>query len=341
MVNELNGRWIDGIKRRISSTIAIVGSLMGIVAPASAQTLGNAKLKTRMTQMGSWFLSYGRTLPPYQMNLLVVPNEGCLLEIQNMLGDSPPERPEIGVYFWKNPPADAESLRQLMLNAEAEHNAQPKVPSRPGTRYIIFGLGKHDGEGKEQVTVVSRSQPLTPAVVAFDKAALAMAHKAFDHPHMALRAKGIMHSKEVAPDGEIEGRLELTNIGTVPLIAFNPATPDSLARVTLLIEDRLQGFQSVDANPSELAASTGPAGATQLGPTTAAQIKLAPGDVLALSIRIRRHLYLDKGRSAVTLRYTSSRHGIDENEGLEGFVQVLSGSIEPHEAAAKTKGNRK
>jgi hypothetical protein len=337
-----NGQWIDGIKRRVSSAAAIIGSLIGIVSPpASAQTLGPAKLKTRMTQMGSWFLSYGRTLPPYQMNLLVVANEGCLLEIQNVLGDDSPPRPEIGVYFWKNPPVEAESLRQLMLNAEAESNAQPKMGSRPGARYIIFGMGKHNGDGQEPVTAVSMSRPLTPAVVAFDKAALSMAHKAFDHPHMALRAKGTVHTREIAPDGEIEGRLELTNIGIVPLIAFNPAFAGSLAKVTLLIEDSLQGFQYVDATPAELAASTGPAGATQLGATTAPQVKLAPGEVLALSIRIRRHVYLGKGRHQVMLRYTSSRDGIDENEGLKGFVQVVSGSIEPHGAEPKTAHKRR
>jgi hypothetical protein len=114
-----NGQWIAGIKRRLSSAVAIVGSLIGVVQPAAAQSLGPAKLKTRMTHMGAWFMSYGRSLPPYQMNLLVVANEGCLLEIQNVLGDNLPERPEFGVYFWKNPPAEAESLRQLMLSAEA------------------------------------------------------------------------------------------------------------------------------------------------------------------------------------------------------------------------------
>jgi hypothetical protein len=330
-----NGQWIDGVRRRLWSAIAIVGSLIGLLQPASAQSLGPAKLRTRMTHMGAWFMSYGRSLPPYQMNLLVVANEGCMLEVQNVLGDDLPERPEFGVYFWKNPPAEAESLRQLMLSAEAEHSQAPSVPQPPGARYITFGLGTPGTDQTGPLSVVPRNQPLTPAVAAFDKAALSMAREAFNHPQMALRAKGTIHSQEVAHDGEIEGRLELTNVGTVPLTAYNPAQDGSPAKVTLLIEDPDQGWQFVDANPSELAASTGPAGASQLAPAAGPTVKIGPGEVMALSIRIRRHIYLGKGRHAVTLRYTSSREGMDENEGLKGFVQVPSGSIEARSSAPR------
>jgi hypothetical protein len=58
---------------------------------------------------------------------------------------------------------------------------------------------------------------------------------------------------------------------------------------------------------------------------------------MALSIRIRRHVYLKKGRHAVMLRYTSSNSGMDENEGLKGFVQVPSGTIEARGPAPKAK----
>ena len=90
-------RWFDRMGRRLSSAVAILGSLIGVVAsPALGKPATNDKLQTRMTRMGSWYIIYGRTLPPYQMTMLVVADEGCLLTIENVLGDSPPERPEIG-----------------------------------------------------------------------------------------------------------------------------------------------------------------------------------------------------------------------------------------------------
>ena len=321
--------------RRLVSAIALVGSLIGTSAsPEVSQSLRYDKLKARMVRMGSWFISYNKDFPPYQMSMLVVADEGCLLEFQCPMGEGLPDRPEIGRYYWKNPPEEGERLRQLMLRAEAEQATVKDPPSLPGTRFLTFGLGKKGVDEVDPLTVVPLRRPLTPTVAAFDEAMLTLARKVVDHPYTTLRAKGTLHTKELAPDGELVARLELSNTGIFPVVAYNPAFRASPAKVMVSIEERKDEFQYLDVTPDEMAASTGTSTAQQLAPTAEAKIKLGPGDVLALSIRVRKHIYLRKGRHAVELRYTSSNHGLEEGEGLAGFVDVVAGTLEIQKAVS-------
>lgn len=316
------------MKGFVTSVLAVLGSLIG-VGPAAGKPASYQKLQTRMTRMGSWFISYGRTLPPYQMSMLVVAGEGCLLELQSPMGDKLPGRPEMGTYFWKSPPAEAEALRALMERAQAEHASVKKAPAPvlPGTRFLTFGLGKKDAEKVDPLTSVPMNQAFGPAVEAFDDAALAMARKAVDHPYMTLRAKGTLHTQQITSDGEFVARLELTNVGIVPVTVLNPAHAGSPARVQVTLEAPDGEFQFMDVKEAEMVASKGAATAAQLPPTADAHVKLAPGESLALSLRVRRHLYLRRGSHKAALRYTSNNQGLDENEGLKGFVSVVAGTV--------------
>lgn len=285
--------------------------------------------------MGSWFISYGRALPPFQMSLLVVADEGCLLELQNPMGAGLPPHPEMGTYFWKNPPAEAEALRDLMIRAQGERASAKPTRTLPGTPFLTFGPGKKDVDKVDPLTSVPLNQPLSPAVAAFDKAALAMAKQAVAHPYMTVRAKGLVHTKQLVPDGEFDARLELTNVGIVPVVVENPAHPGSPAKVQVTLEASDGENQFVEVKEAELAASTGPATAQRLGPTGDARVKLAPGDTLALSLHLRRHLYLRRGSHKVLLRYTISKGGLDESEGLTGFVSVAAGSVDAAKSTSR------
>lgn len=304
----------------ISALLGFFSFLGGPDKPATVSTLN-----TRMTRMSTWFMTYRRDLaPPAELSLIVTPDQGCLLHVTGpVFGINFPNRSEIGTYHWPCSTAEAEMVRGLFDPAMAEAAAFKGVDVPRGTRFLTFGLGSRGSDKVDPLASVPLRQQLPQAIAKYDETMIALARKALDHPFIALKAVASPADSVLDPKGDLCAKLRLSNSGTSPIQIANPAA-NATATVSLNLKDADGQFTFIEVKPGEISQIGEDGKAIGDAP---AITKLKPGTSILLAIRIRRHVYLHKGRYDVQLKYTSDTKDIPETEAIRGLVQTDAGHI--------------
>lgn len=320
------------VNRCILPAALLAGALIAAAAFwNSGKGAGSAGLSLfRSRDMGSWFITYKRPMaPPGAISVIVTAGHGCVLTVTGpMMGVDLPDRSEIGTYRGALSAEETRSLKDLAAAAVTEAAASRGEASARGTRFLAFGLGE---TGKELETLVSfpMSKPFPPAIKRFDDAMIAAARKLLAHPHAVLKGAVSCREPVIAPKQELALTLALRNGGAAPIRIHNPAAADDDAGVgvTVLLEKDLPpekledgDLVTVDLKRAEVSQLSAPGGDGAGTPRPV--VRLAPGEELVLSVKVRRHLYLSAGSYRAAVFFSGGAEGIPEDEAVEGRLRT-------------------
>jgi hypothetical protein len=323
-------RWL-----RTTVLLLIGATCAGIPACEWGRSGSGGSETKREGKMDTWFITYERPIaPPGGISQVVTGSAECFLIVTCPLsGIDLPDRSEIGMYRWKFPAGETAPLKGIAEAAAAEAGAVKQVAMPRGTLFITFGIGEV-GREIDRLSSVPMSIPLPPAIKRFDDSMIQFAKKLLSHPHATLKGVASIAAPTIERGQALDLEVVLRNSGTVPVTIRNPAAVqgDEPVGIEVLIEKDIpqerideEDFVLVPLARGDAVQLRAPGSKT--GREAVPLVRLGPEEEIALSLKIRRNLFLGPGSYRAYVRYESRAEGIPQAEAVQGRMQLAAGAF--------------